>query len=325
MLLITGGAGYIGSHTVHYLINLGYNPNDIIVFDNLQYGHPENVPATVTLIRGDLTNRAEIEEVFSANAIDEVIHFAAYAYVGESMTNPYKYFSSNITGGLNLLEAMKDYGCKRIVFSSSCSVYGIPKKLPITEDEEINPINPYGETKAILEKILRWYDNIFGIKYVSLRYFNASGAGFDIGESHDPETHLIPLAMRTLFDSRYKLQVFGGDYHTRDGFCIRDYVHVLDLADAHFRALNYLRTGDQSIALNLGSEQGISVREIIGIIEQVSGKPVRFEVTERRMGDPQELVASSILAADCLGWKPQRDIYEIIKSAYQWHKSTYRG
>ncbi len=321
MILITGGAGYIGSHTVHYLISKGYKASEIVVFDNLGQGHRNHLPEGVVFIKGDLLNKSEIEHVFRDNNIESVIHFAAYAYVGESMTNPYKYFQNNILGGLNLLEAMKDHGCERLVFSSTCAVYGIPLKLPIEESEPIKPISPYGESKAAFERILQWYDTIYGIRHVSLRYFNAAGADFGIGEWHEPETHLIPLALRSVLDSDYTLSVFGTDYDTPDGTCIRDYVHVTDLADCHLRALEYLRAGSRSEVFNLGSQRGVSVREIIGIVEDITGNKVIYKTSDRRVGDPPVLVASSAKAGAVLGWSAKRDIRDIIKGAYSWHRN----
>jgi UDP-glucose 4-epimerase len=319
MILITGGAGYIGSHTVHFLITRGYKPSEIVVFDNLEHGHCEHLPKGVLFIKGDLLDRSEIGQAFKAYPIESVIHFAAYAYVGESMANPYKYFQNNILGGLNLLEAMKDYGCRQVVFSSTCAVFGIPLKLPIDESEPIKPINPYGESKATFESILKWYDEIYGIRYVSLRYFNAAGADFGIGEWHEPETHLIPLTLKAVLDKDYTLSVFGTDYDTPDGTCIRDYVHVTDLADAHLKALDYLKAGSRSEVFNLGSQRGISVKEIISIVEDITGNKVIYKTSGRRVGDPPVLVASSAKAGSVLCWSAKRDIRDIIKSAYSWH------
>ncbi|MFQ3573676.1 MAG: UDP-glucose 4-epimerase GalE, partial [Thermodesulfovibrionales bacterium] len=272
MFLLTGGAGYIGSHTAHYLIHKGIKPSEIVIFDNFVYGHESHLPKGVIIIKGDLLNKSEITEVFMKHTITSVIHFAGYAYVGESFQDPYKYLHNNITGGLNLIDTMRQYDCKQMVFSSSCAVYGIPSKIPISEDETIKPINPYGESKAIFERILRWYDKIHGIRFVSLRYFNASGADFGIGEAHEPETHLIPLAIRATLSDNYTLSVFGDDYPTPDGTCIRDYIHVTDLADAHLKALYYLRDGNPSECINIGTSNGNSIREIIDIIKEVSGK-----------------------------------------------------
>lgn len=322
MILLTGGAGYIGSHTAHYLIHHGIKSSEILVFDNLVYGHESHLPDGVTIIKGDLLNINEVIDVFKKYQISSVIHFAGYAYVGESMQNPYKYLHNNITGGLNLLETMKDFGCREMVFSSSCAVYGIPKAIPITEEETTKPLNPYGESKAVFERILRWYDEIYGIRFVSLRYFNASGADFGIGEDHNPETHLIPLAIKSVLSDDYTLNVFGEDYPTPDGTCIRDYVHVTDLADAHIKALSYIRDGNPSECINIGSSKGNSVKEIIDIIKIASGRTPKYRVVGRRKGDPPVLVADSKKAGQKIGWFSMRDINEIVESAYNWHKSN---
>lgn len=321
MILLTGGAGYIGSHTAHYLLQEGFKPSEVMVFDNLVYGHESHLPKGVDIVKGDLLNKAEIAEVFRKNQITSVIHFAGYAYVGESVENPYKYLLNNITGGLNLLETMKDFHCREIVFSSTCAVYGIPQTIPITEDEPIKPINPYGESKAVFERIMRWYDKIYGIRFVSLRYFNASGADFDIGEAHEPETHLIPLAIRSVIDKDYTLHVFGADYNTPDGTCIRDYIHVTDLADAHIKALTYLKDGNPSDCFNIGTSKGNSVKEIIDIIKDVTSKTPKYKVVNRREGDPPVLIADFKKAREKIGWYPKKNIYDIVSSAYNWHNS----
>ncbi|MCX8027342.1 MAG: UDP-glucose 4-epimerase GalE [Thermodesulfovibrionales bacterium] len=325
MILLTGGAGYIGAHTAHYLVKEGIMPSDIVVFDNLVYGHESHLPKGVFFIKGDILNRDEIISAFKIHKISSVIHFAAYAYVGESMQNPYKYFHNNITGGLNLLETMKDFGCKYIVFSSTCAVYGIPNHIPITENETIKPINPYGESKAVFERLMRWYDEIYGMRFVSLRYFNASGADFGIGEAHDPETHLIPLAIRAVVSEDYTLNVFGDDYDTPDGTCIRDYVHVTDLADAHMKALQYLKDGRPSDCFNIGTSRGNSVKEIIDIIKDVCGKTPKYKISKRREGDPPRLIADSKKAQEILGWLPKKNIFDVVSSAYEWHKTNLEG
>ncbi len=320
-ILVTGGAGYIGSHTVRYLLEHGYKPEDIIVFDNLVYGHQDFVPEGVTYIKGDLLNKSNIDQVFKDNSIDGVIHFAAYAYVGESMTNPGKYFENNVVGGLNLLEAMILGGCKKIVFSSSCATYGTPSKVPITEDLPTNPINPYGETKLMFEKILTWYWQLHQIKSVRLRYFNAAGAGYGIGEAHEPEPHLIPLVINTALGKRKSVSIYGTDYPTPDGTCIRDYIHVLDLADAHLKALEYLdKSGSTTDFFNIGTGKGTSVREIINEVKKHQPK---FEVKEEpvRPGDPAELVADPTKANKILGWKSRYTIENIINDAWSWHSS----
>jgi len=323
-LLITGGAGYIGSHTTHFLIANGYKARDVIVFDNLVYGHREFLSNDVIFIHGDLLNKTEIESVFKEYNIDAVLHFAAYAYVGESMQDPGKYFENNIVGGLNLLGEMAKYECKKIVFSSSCAVYGIPERIPVKEVEKENPVSPYGESKLMFEKILGWYEKIYNINYVSLRYFNAAGADFGIGEDHNPETHLIPLAIFAALGIREKIKIFGDDYNTPDGTCIRDYIHVTDLADAHLKAMEYLKKYKRSDVFNLGSHNGTSVRDIIGMVKHITGRDFTVEEAEKRDGDPPVLLAYNEKAKGVLCWEPQKNLGEIIQSAWAWHKSQHQ-
>ncbi len=321
-ILITGGAGYIGSITVHYLIEKGILPNEIIVFDNLAYGHQEFLPSQVQFIKGDLLNKEDIAEVFMSNNIDKVIHFAAYAYVGESMNKPGKYFENNILGGLNLLDSMQKNDCMEIIFSSTCAIYGLPPTIPIKEDAKQKPINPYGESKLMFEKVLEWYHHVFGIKSVRLRYFNAAGACFGIGEKHDPETHLIPLVLLTASGDRENVSIFGTDYKTKDGTCIRDYIHVRDLADAHYKALQLLKKVDyRTDYFNLGTGQGVSVKEIINLAESITGREIKTKVEKRRNGDPALLIADYAKANKYLGWTAQYNIREIIKDAWNWHKN----
>lgn len=317
-ILITGGAGYIGSHTVHFLVGNGFKPEDIIVFDNLVYGHRESLPEGVTLMVGDLLNKSEIHKVFEKNQIEAVIHFAAYAFVGESMTDPGKYFENNITGGVNLLEEMVKAKCHKIVLSSTCAVYGLPKKVPITESAKLNPISPYGESKLALEKILDWYWKIHKIRSVSLRYFNAAGAAFGVGEQHEPETHLIPLVISSALMGT-QVSVFGADYETPDGTCIRDYIHVVDLADAHLRAINYLADHNVSEKINLGTGTGTSVKEILALVEKVSGKKLKTSYIDRRPGDPDALIADASKARKILNWNTKYSSKQIIEDAYRWH------
>lgn len=319
-ILITGGAGYIGSHAVHYFIKKSIKPGKIIVFDNLLYGNRKHLPSGVTFIKGDLLNKKEITGVFRKYKVDIVIHFAAYAYVGESMDNPGKYFENNICGGINLLEAMKESGCKKIIFSSTCATYGAPKKTPLTEKEKQDPINPYGESKLAFENILGWYDKIFGIKHVILRYFNAAGADFGIGEDHDPETHLIPLVLGAARDKGGLIKIFGTNYNTPDGTCIRDYIHVTDLADAHFKAMEYLRKNKKSDFFNLGTGKGVSVEEVVKIAKRITGKNIAVSRKRRRQGDPDVLVACNKKAIKMLKWKPKNNIQNIIESAWMWHQ-----
>lgn len=319
-ILICGGAGYIGSHTNKLLSQRGY---ETIVFDNLVYGHREAVKWG-TFVQGDLKNVQEIEAVFLQYPIDAVMHFAAYAYVGESVTDPEKYYYNNIANTLNLLHVMKDHGCKKIIFSSTCATYGEPEEVPIKEDTQQNPINPYGFTKLAVEYILRDYRKAYDMEYVVLRYFNAAGADpdGDIGESHNPETHIIPLILDAASGKRKDIKIFGTDYPTPDGSCIRDYIHVTDLAEAHLLALKYLENGGQSDSFNLGNEKGTSVLEIVKAVKHITGKEFTVTLAPRRMGDPAMLVGASRKAKQVLGWKPQyADIETIIKHAWTWHKN----
>lgn len=322
-ILVTGGAGYIGSHTVAELLKAGH---EITVFDNLVYGHKEAIKCP--LIVGDLLHKEEIAEVFDKEKFDGVIHFAGYSLVGESMQVPAKYFENNLLGGANLLEAMKTHGVNKIVFSSSCSQYGFPEKLPVVEEESKKPLSVYGETKLMFEKILSWYDNLFGIKNVCLRYFNACGAALDgsIGEDHKPETHLIPLVMQTALGQREKQTIFGDDYKTPDGTNIRDYIHVLDLASAHIKALEYLTKESTSNYFNLGTGKGYSVKEIISTIKSVSGVDFKVEIGPRRPGDPDAIFADNSKIKKVLKWEPKySDLETIIKTAWNWHKSHPNG
>lgn len=320
MILICGGAGYIGSHTNKLLSQQGY---ETVIFDNLVYGHKEAVKWG-TFIQGDLKNQEEIEAVFQRYPIDAVLHFAAYACVGESVREPEKYYYNNVVNTLNLLHVMKKYHCDKIIFSSTCATYGEPEKVPITEEMPQKPINPYGETKLTVERIFRDYEKAYGLKYVVLRYFNAAGADPDgeIGESHDPETHIIPLVLDAASGKRPDIKVFGTDYPTPDGSCVRDYIHVTDLAQAHLLALQYLERGGESDCFNLGNERGTSVQEIISAVERVTGRDFKAAHSPRRPGDPAVLVGSSEKAKCVLGWKPQyADIDIIVRHAWRWHQS----
>lgn len=311
-ILVTGGAGYIGSHTVHELIGQGFK---VVVFDSLENGHKEFLPKEARLYQGNLENPGDLKEVFSSNKIDAVIHFAGYALVGESMENPIKYFHNNLANGINLLNAMKKFNVKNIVFSSTCAIYGIPKKLPLEESHPTNPVNYYGVSKMLFEQVLQSSK----INYIALRYFNAAGAAFGIGEVHNPETHLIPLVLEVASGKRDNIKIFGIDYDTPDGTCIRDYIHVLDLASAHVLALKQLENGKSGV-YNLGTGKGHSVKEIINICKKVAGKKIKVINEKRREGDPQVLVASSLKAQKELNWKPKYEIDDIIKSAWEWHK-----
>lgn len=321
-ILICGGAGYIGSHVNKYLNRNGYHT---VVFDNLVYGHREAV-RWGTFVQGDLSNWDEIEEVFRRFSIEAVIHLAAYAYVGESVLEPEKYYYNNVVCTLNLLRVMKKYGCKRIIFSSTCAVFGEPDTLRITEDMPQNPVNPYGFTKLVMEHTLRDYARAYGLQFVVLRYFNAAGADpeGEIGESHDPETHLIPLVLDAARGKRPNIKVFGTDYDTPDGSCIRDYVHVWDLASAHLLALKYLEEGGKSEFFNLGNEQGTSVLEVVETVRRITGREVPVIYEGRREGDPARLVGSSGKIRERLGWKPEfAEIGEIIRHAWKWNENTF--
>lgn len=320
-ILVCGGAGYIGSHINKQLHKEGY---DTIVFDNLIYGHKEAVKWG-KLVVGDLKNMDEIEAVFKNNQIDAVFHFAAYAYVGESVEHPEKYYYNNVANTLNLLHVMMKYGCNKIIFSSTCATYGEPEKVPITEDMPQNPINPYGATKLMVERIFQDYHKAYGLQYVVLRYFNAAGADPDgeIGENHNPETHIIPLVLDAASGKRPDIKVFGTDYDTPDGSCIRDYIHVYDLATAHLLALHHLEAGKESQFFNLGNEKGTSVLEVVDSVKRVTRRNLKVTLTDRRPGDPAKLVGSSQKAQEVLGWKPiYGDIDAIVGHAWKWHEEA---
>ncbi|WP_274649428.1 UDP-glucose 4-epimerase GalE [Paenibacillus humicola] len=323
-VLVTGGAGYIGSHAVAALLERG---EDVVVADNLQQGHKDAVLGGKLYV-GDLRDGDFLDQVFGGNAIDAVIHFAANSLVGESMKDPGKYYHNNVYGTLCLLEKMNKYGVNKIVFSSTAATYGEPESVPIDELDRTLPTNAYGETKLAMEKMMKWFDVAHGIKFVSLRYFNAAGAheSGKIGEDHSPETHLVPLVLQTALGQRPHISVFGDDYPTEDGTCIRDYIHVSDLADAHVLAVERLRKGGGSAVYNLGNGQGFSVKQVIGIARAVTGKDIPAVVESRRAGDPAVLVASSKRARDELGWNPTRNkLEDIIGSAWAWHKANPRG
>lgn len=322
-ILVTGGAGYIGSHTCKALHNAGFTP---VTFDNLVYGHREAVKWG-PFIEGDLNDRLLLERVIRKHAVAAVIHFAAYAYVGESMQYPEKYFSNNVVNTLNLLDAMKSCSTGYIVFSSTCATYGIPQSLPIDEQHPQNPVNPYGESKLFIERALKWYEVAHGLKSVPLRYFNAAGADAEgeIGEDHTPETHLIPLVIEAALGIRRHVEIFGADYPTPDGTAIRDYIHVADLGDAHVKALEYLLAGGDSVALNLGTGRGYSVKEVISAVETVCGMSIQTQLAPRRPGDPAELVANAVNARQRLGWVPRHSSLEnIATTAWEWHQARQK-
>jgi UDP-arabinose 4-epimerase len=317
-VLVTGGAGYIGSHTCKALARAGHVP---VAIDNLSQGHASAV-RWGPLVQGDVRDRAVVERAIREHRVDAVVHFAAHAYVGESMRDPGKYLGNNVAGTISVLEAMRACDVRRIVFSSTCATYGVPRSLPIREDHAQDPINPYGESKLFAERALRWYAVAHGTRSVALRYFNAAGADLDgeIGEEHDPETHLIPLAIGAALGRQPPLQVCGTDYPTPDGTAVRDYVHVCDLADAHARALAYLIAGGDSVALNLGTGHGHSVREVVAAVERVARRVVPRRDVARRPGDPASLVAEAGRARELLGWAPQcSDLETIVDTAWRWH------
>ncbi|NMM51695.1 UDP-glucose 4-epimerase GalE [Paenibacillus aquistagni] len=323
-VLVTGGAGYIGSHTAAELIARG---EEVVIVDSLETGHRGAVLGG-TLEIGDIRDQEFLNAVFAKHSIDAVIHFAAYSLVGESMTNPGKYYDNNVHGTLVLLEAMQAHGVKHIVFSSTAATYGEPERTPIVESDRTNPTNVYGETKLAMEKMMGWFDQSYQLRYVALRYFNAAGAHDNglIGEDHRPESHLVPLVLQTALGKREEIAVFGSDYDTKDGTCVRDYIHVSDLADAHVLALQYLRQGGASDVFNLGNGTGFSVLEVIKTAEAVVGKPIRTVMKERRAGDPAVLIASADKAKQVLGWQPKRDqLTQIMESAWRWHSSRPNG
>ena len=317
-VLVVGGAGYIGSHTAKALAQAGFEP---VVFDNLSEGHRYAV-RWGALVEGDLADKEKLIKTLEDYRIDAVIQFAASAYVGESVENPRKYFRNNVTNTLNLLDAMLDADIKHLVFSSTCATYGEPENVPMDEAHPQAPINPYGETKLIVEKALRWYAQAYELDYVALRYFNASGADASglIGEDHDPETHLIPLILQAASGEREQIDIYGTDYPTEDGTAVRDYIHVTDLARAHVKALEYLQQGGKSDAFNLGTGQGYSVREMVQTAERVSGRPINAHEAPRRPGDPPRLVADPSKAAEVLGWRAEHDLETIVQSAWHWHR-----
>lgn len=325
-VLVLGGAGYIGSHTVDRLVEAG---KDVVVVDSLVTGHLAAVRKEVKFYQGDLADKDFMRKVFTENPdIDAVIHFAAFSLVAESMKDPLKYFDNNTAGMVKLLEVMNEFDIKYIVFSSTAATYGIPEKMPIYEDDPQLPINPYGESKLMMEKIMRWADEAYGIKFVALRYFNVAGAKPDgsIGEDHHPETHLLPIVLQVAMGEREKLQIFGDDYNTPDGTNVRDYVHPFDLADAHILAVDYLRNGNESSAFNLGSSTGFSNLEIVKAAREVTGKEIPAEIAARRGGDPDTLIAASEKARKVLGWKPEfDDIHKIIETAWKWHTTHPQG
>lgn len=323
MILVTGGAGYVGSHLVLALLEKG---EDVIIFDSLELGHKETIESlrsirNLKFVQGNLKNLDDIRGVFLVNKIDSVVHFAAYSQVEESVKNPQKYYYNNVYGTLNLLNAMLEFDVKNIVFSSTAAIYGEPKYSPIDEKHPVNPINPYGNTKAMIERIMDDYDRAYGLKSVRLRYFNVAGADSNsrIGEWHDPETHLIPNVLKAKSDKVFKM--FGTDYDTKDGTCVRDYINVEDLAQAHIKAIDYLKAGGKSDSFNLGTKEGNSVKEVFAMCENIKGQTIPVEYCPRRVGDTKILVADNKKAKEVLDWTPKYDLKDCVKSAYLWEKS----
>ncbi len=324
-ILVLGGAGYIGSHTVYELINNGEN---VVVIDNLQTGHEEALHPKAKFYKGDIRDREFLDEVFKKEKIDAVIHFAACSLVGESMEKPLKYYDNNLCGTKILLDSMVANGIDKIVFSSTAATYGEPERIPILETDKTEPTNTYGETKLSMEKMFKWVGQAHNIRYVSLRYFNACGAhnSGKIGEDHNPESHLIPLILQVPNGKREFISIFGDDYDTKDGTCVRDYIHVTDLAQAHILAVKYLQNGGQSDIFNLGNGVGFTVKEVIETARKVTGNTIPAKITPRRAGDPAQLIASSDKAKKILGWKPEHDsLEEIISTAWKWHKTHPNG
>lgn len=325
IVLVLGGAGYIGSHATSKLIENGH---EVVVIDNLQTGHKTAIHKNAKFYQGDIRDIEFLREVFSKEKIQGVMHFAANSLVEESMINPIKYFNNNVHGAEVLLSVLSEFGVKYIVFSSTAATYGEPKQIPITEEAETCPTNPYGESKLMMEKMMKWSDKAYGIKYVALRYFNVAGAkeSGEIGEDHNPETHLIPLVLQVPLGKREAITIYGDDYDTEDGTCIRDYIHVEDLVDAHILALEYLKKNNTSNIFNLGSNNGFSVKGIIEVARKVTGHPIPAVLGKRRAGDPSKLVASSAKAREILGWNPSKTSVEIIvQDAWNWHKNNPKG
>ena len=324
-ILVAGGAGYIGSHMVKDLIEHG---EDVVVADNLSTGHRDAINPKAKFYEGDIRDRKFLDKVFDNEDITAVVHFAAFSIVPESMSKPLKYFDNNTGGMITLLEVMRDHNIKYIVFSSTAATYGVPEHMPIKETDPQNPINPYGLSKLMMEKMMAWADKAYGIKFVALRYFNVAGAAPDgtIGEDHGPETHLVPIILQVAQGKRKELSIFGDDYNTPDGTNVRDYVHVMDLADAHILAIKYLEAGNKSNAFNLGSSTGFSNKQMLEAAREVTGKPIPAKMAPRRPGDPDSLVAASDKARTILGWKPKYDdVHDIIATAWKWHSTHPKG
>ena len=324
-ILVAGGAGYIGSHMVKDLVEHG---QEVVVADNLSTGHRDAINPKAKFYEGDIRDRKFLDKIFDNEDIEAVVHFAAFSIVPESMSKPLKYFDNNTGGMITLLEAMRDHNIKYIVFSSTAATYGVPEHMPIKETDPLNPINPYGLSKLMMEKMMHWADKAYGIKFVALRYFNVAGAAPDgtIGEDHGPETHLVPIILQVAQGKRKELSIFGDDYNTPDGTNVRDYVHVMDLADAHILAIKYLEAGNESNAFNLGSSTGFSNKQMLEAAREVTGEPIPAKIAPRRPGDPDSLVAASDKARNVLGWDPKYDdVHDIIATAWKWHSTHPKG
>jgi UDP-glucose 4-epimerase len=322
-IMVTGGAGYIGSVAVEDLVNRG---EEVVVIDNLVYGHRPAVSDAAAFYEGDIGDRKLVSEILSKHKVDACMHFSAYAYVGESVEDPGKYFHNNFSATLSLLDVLLEHDVKRFIFSSTCATYGDPQYVPIDEKHPQWPVNPYGWSKLMVERALAAYDTAYGLKYVALRYFNASGASEKYGEDHQPETHLIPLVLFAAMGKIPQVSIFGNDYPTPDGTAVRDYIHISDLSQAHLLALDYLRNGGQSEFINLGNGNGYSVREVIESARKVTGKQIEAKDAPRRAGDPPQLVGDSAKARKVLGWNPQfPELEKIIESAWRWHQKHPEG
>ncbi len=320
-VLVTGGAGYIGSITTEQLILKGY---EVVVFDNLFQGHKDAVHPQATFVEGDLANKNDLEKVFADHRIEAIMHFASFTLVGESVEKPFLYLGDNVRNGLNLLETAVAHGVRKFILSSTANLFDDPEKIPIGENEKIVPGSPYGESKNLLERILYWLDKTVDLKYAALRYFNAAGASEIFGEDHDPETHLIPLILQVALGQRECIEIFGNDYPTPDGTCVRDYIHVIDLAQAHILALEALDDGSRKY--NLGNGKGYSILEVIQTVEEITGRKISTKIGSRRPGDPAKLIASSTSIRNELGWQPQYpELKTIIESAWHWHLKHPNG
>ena len=324
-ILVLGGAGYIGSHTVYELIDNGY---DVVIADNLITGHKKAIHPKAKFYEGDIREKSFMDSIFENEKIDAVIHFSAFSLVGESMEKPLKYYNNNMYGTMVVLQSMEEHGVDKIVFSSTAATYGEPERVPILESDKTEPTNTYGETKLSMEKMMKWADGAHGVKYISPRYFNVAGAheSGEIGEDHNPETHLIPLILQVPLGKREFISIFGDDYDTHDGTCIRDYIHVIDLADAHILAVEKLRSGSDSNIYNLGSGNGFTAKEMVQAAREVTGHEIPAKICERRAGDPAKLVAASNKARTELAWNPKHEnIKEMIATAWKWHQGHPNG